>query len=121
MYFDNNRPIYVQTVEDIKLDIIAGRYHAGDKLPTVRELAAQYRINPNTMQRSFAQLEAMHLVHTERGNGRYVCDDPDVIRSYRDEMLLSKAKEFLHYMDDLGVKDDALLLLLRKARKGDEK
>lgn len=120
MDFDNDRPIYLQIVEQMKMDIISGRYAKGDKVPSVRELAARYRVNPNTMQRAFAELESMHLVYTERTNGRFVTADEKIIAGYKDEIVESKAKEFLDFMKDLGISDEELIQLLQKVRKGDE-
>lgn len=119
MDFDNNLPIYLQIVEQMKLDIISGKYKEGDKVPSVRELAAHYRVNPNTMQRAFAELENQHLVYTERTNGRFVTKDHEVIEAYRCDIAEEKVSAFLDYMDDLGICDEELLALLKKARKGE--
>ena len=119
MDFENNRPIYQQIVELMKLDIIAGRYQEGEKIPSVRELAAHYRVNPNTMQRAFAELEALKLVYTERTNGRYVTKEHEVIIGFREELAKAKVREFVQYMDDLGICDNELIVLIQKVRKGE--
>ena len=67
---DSDRPIFMQILERIRVDIISGRYQPGDKLPSVRELAAEAAVNPNTMQRAFAELERTGLVHSKRTSGR---------------------------------------------------
>lgn len=121
MKFDNERPIYLQIVELMKLDIIAGRFHEGEKIPSVRELAAKYRVNPNTMQRAFAELENMNLVYTERTNGRFVTNQHDVIIAYRNELAKAKVKEFVQYMNNLGVSEEESITLLKSVRKGENK
>lgn len=72
---DSNRPIYIQLVERITKEIIAGKYHPGEKMPTVRELAEIARVNPNTMQKAFSQLEQEGMLFTDRTVGRYVTQD----------------------------------------------
>ena len=72
MDFDANKPIYLQIVDNIKDRIINGDYSPGEKLPSVRDFAAQMAVNPNTMQRALAQLESEGLIYTERTNGRFV-------------------------------------------------
>ena len=70
--FDSSRPIYAQLVERLKARILAGTYQPGGHLDSVRDLAAAAGVNPNTMQRALAQLEAEGLVRTERTSGRFV-------------------------------------------------
>ena len=73
--FDNERPIYIQLVELIRIDIVSGKYEKGSKLPSVRELALTMKVNPNTMQKALVELENEKLIYTERTNGKYVTED----------------------------------------------
>ena len=73
--FDMSRPIYAQIVERLKAKILAGTYPPGGHLDSVRDMAAAAGVNPNTMQRALAQLEAEGLVYTERTTGRFVTED----------------------------------------------
>ena len=73
--FDNNIPIYIQLVEQLKIDIISEKLKSGERLPSVREFALQTKVNPNTVQKAFVELEDLKLIHTERTNGRFVTDD----------------------------------------------
>ena len=68
---DSQRPIYVQIVERVQLDIITGRYAPGSRLPSVRELAAQAAVNPNTMQKARSELESGGLIYAPRTSGRF--------------------------------------------------
>ena len=76
---DSDRPIFIQILERIRVDIISGKYQPGDKLPSVRELAAEAAVNPNTMQRAFAELERTGLVYSKRTSGRFITEDREMI------------------------------------------
>ena len=97
--FDASRPIYAQLVERLKAKILAGTYPPGD---SVRALAAAAGVNPNTMQRALAQLEAEGLVRTERTNGRFVTEDTELIEQLRAEAARNMAAEFLEKMRSIG-------------------
>ena len=75
---DSDRPIFLQIVERIQTDIVSGRYQPGDKLPSVRDLAAEASVNPNTMQKAFAELERTGLVYSRRTSGRFITEDRTV-------------------------------------------
>ena len=80
---DSDRPIYAQLVERIQMQIVSGGYPPGGRLPSVRELAAEAAVNPNTMQKAFAELERSGLIVTQRTNGRTVTEDEELIKSIR--------------------------------------
>ena len=90
MKFDNDRPIYLQILEDFKLKISSGQWEASEKIDSVRNLAKDYEVNPNTVQRALAELEREGLCKSQRTSGRFVTDDLDLIKS------LSK-KSFMKY------------------------
>lgn len=100
--FDADRPIYAQVVEEITRRIICGAYAPGDRLPTVRELAAEAAVNPNTMQKAMAELEAKRLVYAQRTAGRFVTEDMEEIRRCREKLAQAKVQEFLSGMESLG-------------------
>ena len=99
---DSDRPIFLQIVERIQTDIVSGRYQPGDKLPSVRDLAAEASVNPNTMQRALAQLEAEGLVYTERTTGRFVTEDTALLEQLRDETARAMTAEYLEKMRGIG-------------------
>ena len=80
------RPIYIQLVEQIKLQILSGHYRPGERFPSVRELATEAAVNPNTMQKALAALEQEGLLIGSRTNGRTVTSDASLIGSMRDEL-----------------------------------
>ena len=77
---DPQRPIYAQIIERVQLDIVTGHYAPGSRLPSVRELAAQAAVNPNTMQRALSELEGSGLIYAQRTSGRFVTEDTARIR-----------------------------------------
>lgn len=99
---DSDRPIYIQLVERIRMQIVSGYYSPGDKLPTVRELSAEAAVNPNTMQKAFAELERNGLIITWRTNGRTVTQDEELIERIRSEMAQMHVQTFMKSMKELG-------------------
>ena len=101
--FDNERPIYVQLVEQLRIKIISGKLKVGERLPSVRELALTARVNPNTMQKALAELEDEGLVYTERTNGKYVTVNEKLIAKLKKEFAEEKVKKYLSDMKNLGI------------------
>lgn len=100
--FDNNIPIYIQLVEQLKIYIISGKISSGERLPSVRDLALQTKVNPNTMQKALVELEELKLIYTERTNGKYVTNDQKLIDKYKSEYALSLSKKYYEDMEKLG-------------------
>ena len=101
--FERNTPIYLQIVDGIKRSIISGERKAGDRLPSVREFAAQLQVNPNTVQKALAELEDCGLIYTERTNGKFITQDGALIAKVRTEYASSLAEKYLHDMNNIGV------------------
>lgn len=99
---DSDRPIYLQLVERIQKLIISGYYPAGGRLPSVRELAAEAAVNPNTMQKAFAELERSGLIMTQRTNGRNVTENEGLIDGIRRELADEHVVTFFAGMNELG-------------------
>lgn len=112
--FDNERPIYLQIVELIKLDIISGKLNKGDKLLSVREYAVLYKVNPNTMQKSLLELEREKLIFTERTNGKYVTLDNDLIKKYKIKYINEKINLFIDEMNNIGISIEDIINELNK-------
>lgn len=118
---DSDRPIFLQIVERIQMDIISGRYQAGDKLPTVRELASDAAVNPNTMQKAFSELERMGLVYSQRTSGRFITEDLSLIEKLKTDFAQAKIEEFLDSMRKINFSDVEILVLINQKMKGDQK
>ena len=101
--FDNNIPIYIQLLEYMKIYLISGVFKCGEKLPSVREFATNFKVNPNTMQKALAELESMNLIYTERTNGKYVTNDKKVIEKLKDEYAITLAKSYFQGMKKIGL------------------
>jgi len=101
--FDNDRPIYVQLVEKLRIEIVSGNLKQGERLPSVRELALIARVNPNTMQKALVELENEKLVYTERTNGKYVTSDTILIEKVRKELAKEKVSNYIDGMRNIGI------------------
>lgn len=101
--FDNERPIYIQLVEMIRINIVSGKYQKGQKLPSVRELALMMKVNPNTMQKALVELENEKLIYTERTNGKYVTEDEELIEKTKKELAQEKVNNYLRSMENIGI------------------
>ena len=101
--FDNNIPIYIQLLEYIKIYLISGVFKCGEKLPSVREFSAMFKVTPNTMQKSLAELEQENLIYTERTYGKYVTKDRKLIEKLKDEYACSLAKSYFEGMKKIGL------------------
>lgn len=99
---NSDRPMYTQIVEKIILRIVSGFYPVGEKLPSVRELAQEAGVNPNTMQKAFMELERSGLVQTIRTSGRIVTEDEKLIQKAKESIAESEIKTFLKKMEELG-------------------
>ncbi|MEK5236996.1 GntR family transcriptional regulator [Paenibacillus sp. FSL L8-0470] len=110
--FDNNQPIYIQIMNYIKGEIITGKLKPGDKIPSVRELAAELQINPNTVQRTFQELEREEIVETRRGMGRYVTGREETIMTIKKEMAQDVLDRFIRGMEELGFQGEEILTVV---------
>lgn len=117
--FDADRPIYLQLVEHIQQKILNGEYQPGEKLPSVRDLAAEAAVNPNTMQKALAELERGGLVFAQRTSGRFITDDAAKIRRLRQAAALALARRFLTDLKQLGITPAEAAALLNAAQTSD--
>lgn len=101
--FNNSVPIYLQIVNEIKKQIISGKLTPGARIPSVRELALTYKVNPNTMQKALIELEEEGLIKTERTNGKFVTEDAKIINKIKNEYADSLTKNYLSEMISLGI------------------
>ncbi|NLA87470.1 MAG: GntR family transcriptional regulator [Clostridiales bacterium] len=117
-HFESDRPIYVQLKEQLLLMIVSGKYPAGAKLPTVRDLAAEASVNPNTLQKALSELERDGLVYTQRTSGRFVTEDENMINQAKNTLAIEQIEQFLKKMSGLGFSwEEALTLLEKKVKE----
>ena len=100
--FNNNSPIYMQIVEKIKQHIIAGELEIGSRLPSVRDLANDFKVNPNTVQKALSELESMGLIFTERTNGKFVTFDRELLLEYKKVLADELTNEYIEKMKKIG-------------------
>lgn len=122
--FDSDRPIYAQIIDHIRLFIASGEYKAGEKLPSVREIAQEAGVNPNTMQRAFAELESQGLVFANRTSGRFITEDEGMIKELKKELASDAIRTFLDSMEQIGYNKNETVELMKyyieERGKGDE-
>lgn len=106
---DSERPVYIQLIEQIQAGIISGQYKPGDKLPSVRDLAAEATVNPNTMQKALSDLERTGLIYTNRTSGRFITSDEAMIRKLKEQSAASLVQEFIERMKQHGFEPEETL------------
>lgn len=116
---ENDRPIYLQLIEHIQREIVSGKYRPGDKLPSVRDLALEASVNPNTMQKALAELERKGLVHSQRTSGRFITEDEVLLKNLKKEQAETYIEQFLNSMYHLGLEKDEIRDMIEKAMKGE--
>ena len=110
--FQNDLPIYTQLVDAIKFSIVSGQLLPGARMSTVRDLALEAGVNPNTMQRALQQLEREGLVFSQRSSGRFVTEDVSVIDRARSALAAEYVRRYRDSMASLGFSEDEMRALL---------
>ena len=118
--FQDHLPIYAQLMDTLKRRIVTGRYLPGEKLPSVRELAAEAGINPNTVQRAFSELEREGLIYTQRATGKYVTENEADIKSAREDLARTQVADFLRAMQSFGFSVGDVIVLLQSFNESEE-
>lgn len=115
---NSDRPIYAQILEEMQLRIVTGLYKPGAKIPSVRDLATEAGVNPNTMQKALAELERSGLVMAQRTSGRIVTEDMEMIRETRNKIAQEQIKDFVDKMQKLGFQKEEIIKLLEQTEGG---
>lgn len=109
MEFKANVPIYLQVINDLKKRIISGELKLGDKLPSTRELAVMYQVNPNTVVRVYNELESEGICYTKRGLGTFITEEKEKYKSIQREMAQVRIEEYVSEMKELGYSRDEMI------------
>jgi GntR family transcriptional regulator len=112
--FNDKTPIYLQIMDLIKMDIVTGKLKSLDKLPSVREMAINLRVNPNTLQRSYQELERLGIVYTQRGTGTFVGEGKNMVDDLKKEMAKEVIDSFMLRMKSLGFTDNEIIKFVSK-------
>lgn len=115
--FKSDRPIYTQLVEQIELKIISGIYPLGSKLPSVRDMAQEATVNPNTMQRALAILEEDGLIITHRTSGRSITEDARIVETAKNKLVQKEILEFLKKMHLMGFERQEIITIINDLAK----
>ncbi|ABR46371.1 regulatory protein GntR, HTH [Alkaliphilus metalliredigens QYMF] len=114
MEFNNSKPIYLQIIDYIKKQLIRGELKGGDKISSQREFAQQMKVNPNTVQRAYREMESMQLVETIRGQGTFICNQEEMLAVIQEEMAGDLLRHFIEEMYSLGYSKEAMVQLIEK-------
>ena len=116
---DNNKPVYIQLVEQLKVKIISGEIELDSKLDSIRSLAADAMVNPNTMQKALAELEREGFVYSKRTSGRFVTDNKELIEKERKNLVKDNVKKTLDTLINLGYTNEEILNLVEEILRED--
>ena len=117
---DSSRSIYLQIIERVQMDIITGRYQPGDKLPSVRDLAQEAAVNPNTMQKALSELERSGLIYSQQTSGRFITEDKELIHQMKKELAAAEVSAFVAHMKQLGITPEEIRQLLAETIEEEE-
>lgn len=109
---NSERPVYIQLIEQIQAGIISGYFKPGDKLPSVRDLAAEATVNPNTMQKALVELERTGLINTNRTSGRLITSDAAMIKKLKEMSARELVQDFVARMKQLGFEPEETIQIV---------
>lgn len=112
--FSDDIPIYQQIMDKIKQQIASGELVTGQKLPSVRDMALEAGVNPNTMQKALSELEREGLLYSQRTAGRFVAEQQEIKKGLQEEMMMEYVETFLGNMKKLGYTLEEVVELLQK-------
>lgn len=115
--FNPSQPIYFQLVQRICRQVVRGHLTAGEKLPSVRDMALESGVNPNTIQRVYAELERMGVIEAKRGQGSFVTEDTNRLNALRDELMVEHITAFLGDMSEMGFTPQEIIAGLQEHLK----
>ena len=119
--FSGDKPIFMQLVDRITLDILTGKYSSGDRLPTVREISLDAGVNPNTVQRALSEAETTGLVEIRRGDGSYVSSDQSIINEAREKKVVELTNRFISSLRSFGLSDSDMETIVKESIKKERK
>ncbi len=117
---DSKRSIYAQLMEQLGRRIVNGYYAPGGRVESVRELAEQAGVNPNTMQRALSEMERLGVLYSSRTSGRFVTEDEEKINMLKQEMAKNAVGEFIKAIRDLSLSEEEIFSLIRSELREEE-
>ena len=120
MKFNESSPIYLQIIEKLKADIVAGKLKGGDKLPSVREISETFKVNPNTVQRVYMELEREGVAFPQRGIGTFITEGEELMERLKTTQAQKYTKRYVGEMQELGMEKDEVLENVKKVLEDNE-
>lgn len=118
--FDLDKPIYLQIIDEFKRALARGELSPGDKIPSQRDLAKKIKVNPNTVQKAYQEMERMQLVETLRGQGTFIRKDTFTLKEIRDEMAREALHNFINEMYALGLSREEVIAIVEQELKNSD-
>ncbi len=109
MEYNTGAPIYLQVINELKKKMVKGELKPGEKMPSSRDLAVEYKVNQNTAARIYREMEMQGYCFTRRGIGTFVSEEENMFRDLKKEMASELLKNFMHEMKGLGYKKDDII------------
>ncbi|UTL73599.1 GntR family transcriptional regulator [Bacillus halotolerans] len=116
--FQSSKPIYLQIADQIFYRLVRQDLVPGDKLPSVREMAIQTKVNPNTIQRTYSEMERLGIVETRRGQGTFIAEKAEIVDELKERLTREVFESFIHQMADLGLTKEEMLAGIKKYTEG---
>ena len=110
---DDKLPIHSQLVDEIIKRVVNKDYLSGERIPSVRELSVEAKVNPNTMQKALLELEERKIIYTQRTSGKFITKDENVIKKLKDDVSKDIIEKFIKDMNDLGFVESEIISMLR--------
>lgn len=117
--FQSSKPIYLQIADQIFYRLVRQELVPGDKLPSVREMAIQTKVNPNTIQRTYSEMERLGIVETRRGQGTFIADKAELVDELKERLTREVFESFIHQMAELGLTKKKCWQALKNTREED--
>ena len=117
---DSKIPIYIQLMDMMKKKIVSGELQGGDRMPSVREYASILKVNPNTVQRVYSELENINLIYTKRGIGKFVTEDKSIINETKRELFNDVIEGFIKESRELGFTKNEIIKIIDEKYEGDK-
>lgn len=109
---NSNEPIYIQIKRVIEMKILSGELKGGDKVPSVRELASDIKVNPNTIVKVYGELEKDQLISTKRGIGKFVTEDEEKVNSLKVKVAKDKFYDFVKTVKEFGFTKEEIIRII---------
>ncbi|MHA6168197.1 GntR family transcriptional regulator [Bacillus mojavensis] len=116
--FQSSKPIYMQIADQIFYRLVRKELVPGGKLPSVREMAIQTKVNPNTIQRTYSEMERLGIVETRRGQGTFIAEKAEIVDELKERLTREVFESFIHQMAELGLTKEEMLAGIKKYTKG---